>query len=499
MIEWLMVPALIGIAAMVPQTNQDKGKINTIFENVGYGIKKKDGKLDKPRFRKKLPIVDGSEQIGTRYLYQIPLGLPATKLAEMEKNVGLFTDGLNRPVIVEFKTSIEKDPRKYLTISVFNKDIPNLYPYAKVPSISDKWVIPLGRTLEETIWHNFDHTPHMTIAGTTRFGKTVFLKVLMTYLIEQHGDDVEFYIIDLKGGLEFGKYDSIRQVKAVASNPEEAQAVLFYLTNADVGDEKKPLPLGLMQEEYRLFRSKGWSNIVNTPLKKRRFVIVDEAAQLAPEKWMKPQLKNQLGFCQYALGEIARIGGALGYRLVFATQYPTADTLPRQIKQNADGKITFRLPSSYASDVAIDESGAEKLPSNIKGRGLYKTHELKEMQVPLIEDNEMWERLAPYRVKKGEIAIERVNQLGEKEETGGRNLVVFIDDEVCDQGTTPKTSRSRSRSKRPKNSKSNEGVPPHTESQREERLLPKRKRKGISRNVDRDQMEPPSGTSSVEE
>ncbi|MDF2534441.1 MAG: ftsK [Bacillales bacterium] len=499
MLEWLMVPALIGVAALVPSGNQDKGKIKTIFENVGYGIKKKDGKLDKPRFRKKLSIMDGEEQIGTRYLYQIPLGLPATKLAEMEKNVGIFTDGLNRPVIVEFKASIEKDLRKYLTISVFNKDIPNLYPYAKVPSISDKWVIPLGRTLEETIWHNFDHTPHMTVAGTTRFGKTVFLKVLITYLIEQHGVDVEFYIIDLKGGLEFGKYDCLKQVKAVANNPEEAQALLFYLTNSDEGDEKKPLPLGLMQEEYRVFRSKGWSNIVNTPLKKRRFVIVDEAAQLAPEKWMKPQLKAQLGFCQYALGEIARIGGALGYRLVFATQYPTADTLPRQIKQNADGKITFRLPSSYASDVAIDESGAEKLPSNIKGRGLYKTHELKEMQVPLIEDDEMWERLAMHQVKRGEIGSEQVNEHGTKEETRGRNFVEFIDDEVCDQGAAPKASQSRLRKKRTKNPKPNEGVSPHSESRWEERLLPKRKRKGVSRNIDRDQMEPPGGTPPVEE
>jgi DNA segregation ATPase FtsK/SpoIIIE, S-DNA-T family len=437
MLEWLMVPALIGVAALVPNGNNDKQKIKRIFEATGYGVPDKERKkLMTPQFRKKLPIMDQEEQIGTRYLYKIPLGLPATKAAEMEKSVGFFTDGLNRPVIVEFRRVLEKDPRKYLTISVFNKDIPNLYPYAKIPEQKpieegkDKgkmeWLIPLGRTLEEIIWHNFDHTPHMTVAGTTRFGKTVFLKVLMTYLTEQHDEDVEFYIIDLKGGLEFGKYECLRQVKAVASNPEEAQALLFYLTNADEGDESKPLPLGLMQEEYRLFRKKGWNNIVNTPLKKRRFIIVDEAAQLAPEKWMKPQLKAQLGYCQYSLSEIARIGGALGYRLVFATQYPTADTLPRQIKQNADGKITFRLPSSYASDVAIDEKGAEKLPSNIKGRGLYKTHELKEMQVPFISDDEMWERLARYQepqIMEGE--AENVIEYREGSPSTGADTIII--------------------------------------------------------------------------
>ena len=36
------------------------------------------------------------------------------------------------------------------------------------------------------------------------------------------------------------------------------------------------------------------------------------------------------------LSHIARIGGALGFRLIFCTQYPTGDTLPRQVKQNSD-------------------------------------------------------------------------------------------------------------------------------------------------------------------
>lgn len=307
MLEWLMVPALIGVAAFVPLTPNEKGKINTIFENVGYGIKKNDGKLDKPRFRKKLPIMDGEEQIGTRYLYMIPLGLPATKLAEMEKNVGIFTDGLNRPVIVEFKASIDNDPRKYLTISVFNKDIPRLYPYSKVPDVGG-WCIPLGRTLEKNIWHDFDKIPHMTVAGTTRFGKTVFLKVLVTYLIEHHPDDVELYIIDLKGGLEFGRYENLKQVKGVASNPNEAFMMLQNIHEQ-------------LQEGYKLFRQKLWTNIINTPIKKRKFIIVDEAAQLAPEKWMDNKVKDILGACQWFLGEITRIGGGIGYREIFCTQY----------------------------------------------------------------------------------------------------------------------------------------------------------------------------------
>lgn len=479
MLEWALVPALIGLAAFTPKgAPNEKKKIQTIFENMGFGIRNKKGDPQFPKYKKKMVIEDGGEEIGTRYLYTMPLGLPVTKMAEAEKHVGIFSDGLNRPVIVEFKRENPKVPTgpKYLTISVFNRDIPSLYPYAKVP-VKEGWVIPLGRTLENTIWHDFEKIPHMTVAGTTRFGKTVFLKVLVTYLIEHHPEDVEFYIIDLKGGLEFGRYEKLEQVKGVASNPGEAAMMLQQIHD-------------MMQNDYKLFRKNYWNNISSTPIKRRRFIIVDEAAQLAPEKWMDTKEKNLLGMCQWFLGEITRIGGGLGYREVFCTQYPTSDTLPRSIKQNSDGKITFRLPSGYASEVAIDEKGAENLPSDIQGRALYKTHELKQMQVPLIYDKDMWERLSQYEVS---------NPIREeKTETGG-NLVEFGDNAVRNKGSNSTKTSTRDRSKRSKNPKRDEGVSSNQEPRREERLLPERKGKRTGRTRGGNQVDPTNESPPSEE
>ncbi|MGQ7114627.1 FtsK/SpoIIIE domain-containing protein, partial [Escherichia sp. TWPC-MK] len=53
------------------------------------------------------------------------------------------------------------------------------------------------------IYHDFEKTPHMCVSGMTRFGKTVFLKNIMTSLILQQPDYVKLYVIDLKEGLEF--------------------------------------------------------------------------------------------------------------------------------------------------------------------------------------------------------------------------------------------------------------------------------------------------------
>src|SRR5574342_124567 len=279
MIEWL-IPVALGVAAIVPSSSNDKKKIQKIFENVGYGIRDKEGKLKTPRFRSKEDILDGKEVIGTTYKYSIPLGLPATKMAKLEKEIKVFGDGLGKPVEVEFKGKLH--------IHVYDKELPPILHYGAIPKRRDEWVVPLGKAVSGMVWHNFDHVPHMTLAGTTRFGKTVMLKVLMTYLIENHGDDVEFYVIDLKGGLEFGRYENIRQVKAVAANPVEAAELLEYLQT-------------LYQDDYVMYRQKFYANVVETNIKVRRFVIVDEGAQLAPERWMAPDMKKLLERCQWEL------------------------------------------------------------------------------------------------------------------------------------------------------------------------------------------------------
>jgi DNA segregation ATPase FtsK/SpoIIIE, S-DNA-T family len=518
LLEWAIVPALMAGVALIPKTKpNDRKTIELIFKNVGYGIRDKSGQLKTPRYKSKKAIYDGVKlieakyegkckvckkdvkvkdevywntgvetvthkkcfdssqaiKLGTVYKFSILPGLPASNMRMKEKEAKVFTDGLQKPVEIEFKRT--------LNIKVYDEELPSMFPYADIPKNKRGWLIPIGRAIHGMVWHNLDHVPHMTVAGTTRFGKTVMLRMLMTYLIETHPDDVEFYIIDLKGGLEFGRYESLKQVKKVAADPNETTILLDELEEQ-------------YQRDYVYFRKNYFSNIVDTGIKKRRIIIVDEAAQLAPEKWMPEKMKKQLNYCQTQLAKIAYLTGALGYRLIFATQYPTSDTLPRMIKQNADAKVSFRLPSGYASEVAIDDYGAEELPSDIKGRALFKTHELKELQVPFISHEKMWETLEKYT--KGESKNEQSNSDSEEKTSSGRDLVKFGNNEVRNTGTTPKKTQSGKGKKRTEIPKRHEGLPTNKDSRGQEHLLPKRKRQGISRKRTGSEMEssnrPPS-------
>ncbi|MBT2735116.1 hypothetical protein J7E66_10245 [Bacillus sp. ISL-7] len=520
MLEWAIVPALMAGAAFIPKgKHNDRKKIEMIFKNVGYGIRDKNGQLKTPRYKSKKPIYDGIKlieskyegkckdcnnevkigvevywdqgaqtvthkkcfdaskavRLGTVYKFTILPGLPATNMQKKEKEAKVFRDGLQKPIEIEFKRT--------LNIKVYDEELPTMFPYANVPKDKKGWIVPIGRAVHGMVWHNLDHVPHMTVAGTTRFGKTVMLRMLMTYLIETHPEDVEFYIIDLKGGLEFGRYESIKQVKKVAADPLEAALLLDELEEQ-------------YQKDYVFFRQKFFSNIVDTGIKKRRIIIVDEAAQLAPEKWMPEKMKKQLNYCQTQLAKIAYLTGALGYRLIFATQYPTADTLPRMIKQNADAKVSFRLPSGYASGVAIDDYGAEELPSDVKGRALFKTHELKELQVPFISHEQMWGILEKYM--KGVSINESSNSSGEEKASSGTDIIKFGGNALRNKGANTKKTQPRKRPEHSQDPKRNEGVSSSENSRGQEHLLPKRKRKGVGRKRPGDEMEPTDRPSSDE-
>ncbi|GGJ85858.1 cell division protein FtsK [Lentibacillus kapialis] len=337
-------------------SKNDKEKIQHTFQNIGYTVGDHEPKLFKKH----------KSDTYTLYSYHVPYGLiDDDKLNVLEKT-------LNKPVSVSFA-------KGKLHIKVYKNNLPRRLKYNWQPT--NDWTIPIGQNHSKTMLHSFDEIPHMTIAGMTRHGKTALLKLIFSHLIHSHPDDAEFYIIDLKGGLEFSKYEKLKQVKQVASDVSEAQDTILDVLKSIEGD-------------YTYFRQNGYTNILDTNISKRKFIIVDEGAQLVPPSHLDKDEKKPYKYCQYALSEIARISGALGYRLIFATQYPTSDTLPREIKQNADAKITFRLPTEVASRVAIDEQGAEDIEQ--VGRAIYRSTHKETLQVPYVSDNEILERLSDY-------------------------------------------------------------------------------------------------------
>lgn len=379
---------------------QDNKKIERIADNVGLYVK--EGKIKKTiRLHRK--TVD-KKLACTEYVYQIPLGL---EFKDFEEKKGKFIDGLNnlsvhRVSLADFKTIkldttvlkqiynifnkriklnkiIEMEYDGMLLVRVYEQGLQRKYPFTQEILDGCKgWEVPIGYTYKGFIRHDFEKLQILVVAGTTRYGKTVFLKSLITTLIHNKPSDVEFTLVDLKGGLAFNRFAPCKQVKTVASNMQETVEALEHIQTEILRRQTE-------------FKAKGYEDITEASYKKRHFIVIDEGAEIATygDKKLREQATN-------LVGEIARIGAGLGFRLVFATQYPTADVFPRQVKANTTGKLCFRLTTDTQSMVVLDKAGAEQLPVKLAGRAIYQTDTEHMVQTPFIENKFIADIITPH-------------------------------------------------------------------------------------------------------
>lgn len=363
MIEWLIPPALLLGAALIPKRKMpDEKKIEEVFKSRNIGIKKSD-ETKYPKL-----IEKNDNKFYTTYLYSLPLGLPSDYVDTV---IPAIKEALNKEIETDFDGGLYK-------IRVYKNELPEKWSYTEDLLRPGTWEIPIGRNHQGVIYHNFDRYAHFLIGGVPGFGKTILTKVMFYSLIRNQPEDVKIYILDLKGGLEFFKFRGFPQVKKVASDLEEAAETLLEIVQE-------------MKKSEEVFRREGYTNIVETDIKERTFVFVDEGAELSPDI-VYGDAKQYARFCQAALSEIARIGRAVGYRLIYSTQYPSAKSVDMSIKMNIVSRVSFVAASQVSSRVILDESGAEELPS-IPGRAIYKVEKMRMIQVPYIDDNYIFNNL----------------------------------------------------------------------------------------------------------
>jgi hypothetical protein len=355
---------------------------------------------------------------GTEYVYRIPLGLSFEDIRQKKQHIEdglnhrrrLFDVTLDDLRALRINGDILQQLRQLLTgskqrkevlmdydgalrIRVYKEPLPQLVPFDDKTLTSCKgWSVCIGQSREHMVIHDFERMPHLIVAGTTRYGKSNFLKSLITTLIHNQPAS-RVHLLDLKGGLAFQRFKNARQVSDVAKDVDESLEMLRKIEQE-------------MKKRQKEFLDKGFEDIREAKYTVRDFIVVDEAAELAPSGENDKDTKKKKTECEKILSEIARIGGGLGYRLVYATQYPTGDILPRQIKQNATAKLCFLLDTHVASMVVLDEPGAESLPL-IPGRGIYRTDRKTIVQAPYIENKFIDKTIRPHITIKAKEEVKR--------------------------------------------------------------------------------------------
>jgi DNA segregation ATPase FtsK/SpoIIIE, S-DNA-T family len=388
---------IMGSLAIFAQTKKggganmsDGSKIQKIFGNTGLNVKEGDRTLTAQLIKNR------KRSWGRELVFRIPLG---RSFEDYQSKMNAIQDGLNtkrRTLQLDlhaiksgdFMNILKKDKATQkeiemsfdgmLKIKVYNKPMPNKKPYLEIELHKNGWKVPIGSTRTETIFHDFDKVYNMLVGGAVGGGKSSFLDMLISHLLLTQPDNVRLTLIDLKGGVEFNRFKDCKQVIGYAEEAIEARDAL-----QEVVKEMKKTLTQLKEQNAR--------NVIAAGINDRHFIIIDEIGELASYKEVDKETKKIKEECEYLLSNIARLGRAQGIRCIVATQHPTADVVPIQVKRNCDSRLCYRVDGTSASMVVLDSPGAESLPV-IRGRAIYKSGADKvTLQTPWINETEMEE------------------------------------------------------------------------------------------------------------
>ncbi|MBR2506965.1 MAG: DNA translocase FtsK [Bacilli bacterium] len=241
-------------------------------------------------------------------------------------------------------------------------------------------------------------SPHAVVIGGTGSGKSILLHtIILSACYKYSPEDLNFYLIDFKGGREFEYYQANKVVEKQLPHIK-----LTGLTN-DVEDGLAILQNLQIELQRRndLFAEKGVKDIIQYRKAggkmPRLFVLVDEIQEL----FEKDEKLGQKAIT--ILRELFKLGRAYGISLLWASQnIPRVVGLKDQVLSQIGNRISLKLNNpDEAMDIGIDSKKVRALNRPEKGLGV-------------INDIRNGDQAEEFRVAFAEDDLQERNKLAEK-------------------------------------------------------------------------------------
>lgn len=273
----------------------------------------------------------------------------------------------------------------------------------------------VGRTRAHQIIASLREVPHLMIAGQTGGGKSTFLRAFITTLY-LNNKNIQFTLIDLKGGLEFQTFENLKRTTVIPS----VEFAVSSLTETK----------GLLEERMALLKKynckdlDALSKIEDAPKLNRHIFVIDEAAEmfLAGSHAKSSEIQT----ARNLLSQIARQGRSVGVHLVIATQRPDSRALDPQVKANLTGVLCFQMQNDTSSILVLGNGRATELPP-IAGRAIWKSGaSMLEVQVPFLSIEDAETLLKPHRTSTSNAATHSQTQVSQTQTSS--TSIVFTEE-----------------------------------------------------------------------
>ena len=224
--------------------------------------------------------------------------------------------------------------------------------------INDKdFELVVGIAMLDDVAFDLNKVPHALIAGVTGSGKSVLLRSMLWQCIKKGAKP---YMIDFKGGVEFGtKYE---QFGEVVTERQRALEILKELVAENTARLIKFRELGVKNlPEYNAIAERKLCRIV---------IICDEVAEMLDKTGLGKADKIIYEEIEKEMSTLARLSRATGINMLLATQRPDAKVIPGQIKNNLPIRISGRMVDTHASEMVLGNTKAAEL-DDTRGRFMY--------------------------------------------------------------------------------------------------------------------------------
>lgn len=266
------------------------------------------------------------------------------------KPISLLDDEVLGKVFIEYLSAASQIEKK---LEPIRPDLDKIFaePYQEMDGDLE---VPVGKDARGNVVNfilsdsDANHT-HSFIIGTTRSGKSSFLRSFsIGAMMKYSPEDLQFYIMDFKGS-EFSPYRNSKHVRTLITSGKD-----IHITVGVLRDIKRE-----MDYRIKVFDDTNCGVLTKynkiCPEKKlpRIILLADECQEL-----FKTSLEYGKQYREMAelMSTIARKGSGFGIHLILATQTFANTDIPRDVMNNISDRFVLKCKSSSDSEFMIEGS-----------------------------------------------------------------------------------------------------------------------------------------------
>lgn len=305
------------------------------------------------------------------YSFIVPNGYGKQKLEQYKDGLEL---AIGYPIKYEFNKSI-------WNIIVKKGELKSNIKYSHVYR-KNSLKIPVGESLDETLYINLRENATTLICGTIGSGKSVCTKSILTTLINNFNPNMlEITLCDLKK-VELNLFKNVNHVTRFAYELDEVTEIIIDMLN-ECNNRYDLLMKNNVVDIYEYNKNRK----EKLPYK---VLFIEEIVLLLQDKKHvgMDNLKQLLSICR-----------ACGIFVFITTQRPSCDVLDSVAKACINNRIVFKVEDTKNSLIALDSEGAEKLKG--RGNGILKIgSESEEFQGYFISSQQTKDLIKPFEIEK---------------------------------------------------------------------------------------------------